>query len=128
MSDRVRDESGVATVMAASLAVVLMAIAGVVVSVGQVVLTRQLAASAADLASLSAASRLLAGAAVDGACEAAAAVTTRQGAEVVQCIVEGEDVRVEVRRAPPPWLVPVVSAAGSPDGAVHADARAGPQW
>jgi secretion/DNA translocation related TadE-like protein len=60
---------------------------------GAVVAQRQ-AAAAADLAALAGAAALQAGG--DG-CAEAAAVTVRNGAEVVSCLVAGAELRVTVR-------------------------------
>ena len=120
------DDDGYATVVAIALCLVLLTLGGAVLAVGDVVLTRQQAGAAADLAALSATSRLLAGAGAAEACASADTVAAMSGAELMGCATDGEDVSLEVRRWPSESLRPMLSAAGSPDGAVHAFARAGP--
>ena len=124
--ERTADESGFATIMALALIAVLAVCAGAALAIGEIAITRQQAGSAADLAALSVASRLALGDDDSAACEAAAITAATAMAKVVSCGVDGSDALVEVSRRPPDWLVAVTSAAGSPDGAVHARSRAGP--
>ena len=119
-------DDGYATVLAIALSLLLLTLGGAVLAVGDVVLTRQQAGAAADLAALSAASRLLAGAGAADACASANTVAAMSGAELMGCASDHEDVVLEVRRWPSESLRPMLRAAGSPDGAVHARARAGP--
>jgi len=109
-----------------ALGMVLVAVAAGVLVVGQIVLARQVAGSAADLAALSAGSRLMAGGTEEEACEAARAVSLAHRAELVTCGLEGQDMTVESRSLPPAWVQPLLVASGSPDGAAHAWSRAGP--
>jgi len=94
--------------------------------VGEIAITRQQAGSVADLAALSVASRIAVGDDDSAACEAAGVVAAAALAQIVACSADGSDALVEASRRPPDWLVAVTSLAGSPDGAVHARARAGP--
>lgn len=119
-------DGGFATVMALALGMVLCAVAGVVLVLGQVALARQRAGIAADLAALSAASAFMTGAGEESACASAVRAAQANRAELVACTFESSDAVVEARARVPGVIALVVTAAGSPDGAVHARARAGP--
>ena len=119
-------ERGFATVLAATLALVLCLVGGLAAALGEVVLARQQAGSAADLAALSGATAVLGGSSDAEACGAAGESAEAARAEVVSCRMDGADVVVDVAKRAPPWIAPLLVAAGSRDGSVHASARAGP--
>ncbi len=110
------DDSGVATVWAASMVAVLLGAALFVYWIGAAVTTRHHTEAAADLAALAAASH-----ATDGpgaACERARQVTVRMSVSLVTCRWERGDALVEVRS--------VVSGRLAAFGRPEARARAGP--
>lgn len=108
------DDTGAATVLAALMIVVVMAVAGVGVRVGSAVVARHRAQGAADLAALAAAARLPNGTAA--ACQGALEVSRTMGAELADCTVAQLDVVIAV----------VVEAGGPMGGRARASARAGP--
>lgn len=114
MTGRMRDD-GVATVYASLGIVVLLAVTGLGVHLGAVVLARQRAETGADLAALAGASKVLQG--PDVTCSAVIRVAIANGVDVQSCLVFGADV-----------LVVVTARAGSgPFGAAATGrARAGP--
>jgi len=85
---------------ASTFAVVLVTLLGVAALVGSVLagllVAQRRAASAADLAALAGAGAVQRGAA---GCAAAAAVAARNGAHLVGCRLDGQDVTVRVARA-----------------------------
>ncbi|MEQ3550992.1 Rv3654c family TadE-like protein [Pseudonocardia nematodicida] len=113
---RLTDDSGVASVWAATAAAVLLLVATVGVDLAAAVRARHVAAAAADLSALAAATRSVDGA--DSACALAAEIADRNGAVVVSCELDGWDALVETEV---PWtgLLPVRAPA-------TARARAGP--
>ena len=121
-----RGDEGFATLFAAFLAIMLCLLAGVSAALGEMVITRQQAGSAADLAALSAADAVLAGASDAQACAAADEAASAALASIVSCRIDGADAVIEVARRAPPSVASLMSAAGHSDGAVHAVARAGP--
>lgn len=111
-----RGDRGSGTVLVLCLAAVLTATTAVLVALGAAAVTRHRAASAADLAALAAADRVLEGEAV--ACAAAERTLTGLGAAVTSCRVDGDRATVVVSVRP-----------GGPLGrlgAARAVARAGP--
>ena len=119
-------DDGYATVMAVVLAALIGVVAAFTLVVADVVVTRQSAASAADLAALSASSHLLSGGSVTDACQWAQRSAQVARADIVSCDVVEADAVVEVRTAPSDYtrrLVALLSKSG--DGYVHATARAG---
>lgn len=113
-SNRVRDDSGSATVLAAAFITVLVAIWIAGIAVGSAVIARHRAQAAADLAALAAASRLPAGAAE--ACRYGGGVAASMGAQVRRCFAERLDITIAV-------TVPVGGRLAWQAGA---SARAGP--
>jgi secretion/DNA translocation related TadE-like protein len=107
------DDSGIATVWAAGAIVALVAVAGLMFSLGSVMVTRHRVDDAADLAALAAAGRADQGS--EAACEGARRVTERMAVRLVNCRLRQWDAFVEVEAAIP----------GAP-GAASAHARAGP--
>ncbi|MEW1795713.1 MULTISPECIES: Rv3654c family TadE-like protein [Streptomyces] len=121
-------DRGSATVWAAMATTALCAVFAVILAMGQAVVARHRAASAADLAALAAAGYALRGA--EAACARAAEVAGAQGAEVVRCAMTGEIADVTARAGFGPYTPTVRSRAGPPDalpGAapVHEPTRTG---
>ncbi|MCW2777554.1 MAG: putative rane protein [Frankiales bacterium] len=114
-ADASREDGGYATVLVLSLVAVLLAVAGVLVSLGLVVTTRHRAGAAADLAALAAAERALEGA--GAACAAADRVVLAAGGRLVTCRLDGSDASVGVELLPPGRLAVL--------GPARATARAG---
>ncbi|MBP2364405.1 Rv3654c family TadE-like protein [Pseudonocardia parietis] len=110
------DDTGVASVWAATAAAVLLVTATVCVDVAAAVRARHVAAAAADLSALAAAGRAVEG--VDVACRVATDLAARNRAALTACRLDGWDalVETEVRRS---GLLPV-------RGPASARARAGP--
>ena len=99
----VRDERGAGTVFAAFALLALLLLAAGGVEVGGAVAARHRAQSAADLAALAGAARLVAGESAAGgsesggdACAVAGDYAGRNGASVLGCEIEGADVVVRV--------------------------------
>jgi secretion/DNA translocation related TadE-like protein len=110
-----RDDRGVATVFVCVGAVLVMAVTALAIHLGAAVLARQRAETAADLAALAGAARVLRG--PDLVCAGVVRVASANDARVDSCVVQGTDV-----------LVSVVARvqAGPISGTVSARARAGP--
>lgn len=106
-------DRGSATVWAAMATTALCAVFAVILAMGQAVVARHRAASAADLAALAAAGYALRGA--EAACARAAEVAGVQGAEVVRCAMTGEIADVTARAGFGPYTPTVRSRAGPPD-------------
>ncbi|WP_078911552.1 Rv3654c family TadE-like protein [Streptomyces sp. NRRL WC-3742] len=113
-------DAGSATVWLLALAMLGTAVFAGTLAVGAVVAARHRAESAADLAALAAADRLLLDA--DGGCARAAVIAGAQGAALVSCAVDrpadAVEVVAEVRVRGLPLRLPV--------GPARARARAGP--
>ncbi|WP_051830548.1 MULTISPECIES: Rv3654c family TadE-like protein [Streptomyces] len=113
-------DAGSATVWLLALAMLGTAVFAATIAVGSVVAARHRAESAADLAALAAADRLLLDA--DGGCARAAGIADAQGADLVSCAVDRSADAVEV--------VAEVRVGGLPArlsvGPARARARAGP--
>ncbi|SOB83218.1 Rv3654c family TadE-like protein [Streptomyces sp. 1331.2] len=113
-------DTGSATVWLLALAVLGTAVFAGTIAVGSVVAARHRAESAADLAALAAADRLLLD--EDGGCARAAGIAAAQGASLVSCAVDQSADAVEV--------VAEVRVGGLPArlsvGPARARARAGP--
>lgn len=108
-----RDDRGVATVWTAIAIAALLAVAGLLVAFGSVVVTRHRAADAADLAALAAAGRAQEG--PSAACAQAGLVAERMSVRLAGCRFDQWDALVEVQADAPGGL-----------GAAAAHARAGP--
>ncbi|MFD9866890.1 Rv3654c family TadE-like protein [Streptomyces niveus] len=106
-------DRGSATVWAAMATTALIAVFAVILAMGQAVVARHRAGSAADLAALAAAGHALRGA--EAACVRAAEVAGAQGAQVVRCAVVGEIADVTARADFGPYAPTVRSRAGPPD-------------
>jgi secretion/DNA translocation related TadE-like protein len=110
------DDRGVATVWAAVAIAVLVSMVVFGLHLGEALVARHHAESAADLAALAAAAYVLAG--EQYACVQAHRVTDRMRVDLVSCRARGWDVLVDVAARPPGWLATL--------GAATAQARAGP--
>ncbi|MGH3883677.1 MAG: Rv3654c family TadE-like protein [Pseudonocardiaceae bacterium] len=110
------DDRGMATVWAAGVIAVLMSMAVFGLYLGQAVIVRHQAESAADLAALAGAGTAVAGERY--ACTQARRVTDRMRVQLVSCQAHGWDVLVEVAARPTGWLGRLGAATGR--------ARAGP--
>lgn len=106
-------DRGSATVWAALATTALCAVFAVILAMGQAVVARHRAGSAADLAALAAAGHAPRGA--QAACARAAEVAGAQGAEVVRCAMAGEIADVIARARFGPYAPTVRSRAGPPD-------------
>ncbi|MFJ9695855.1 Rv3654c family TadE-like protein [Kitasatospora sp. NPDC101183] len=113
-------DAGSATVWLLALAMLGTAVFAGTLAVGAVVTARHRAESAADLAALAAADRLLLDA--DGGCARAAGIATAQGAVLVSCAVDQAADAVEVVAEVPVGGLP----PHLPVGPARARARAGP--
>ena len=109
-------DRGVATVWAAGAIAVLMSMAVFGLHLGQAVVVRHQAESAADLAALAGAGMVVAG--EQYACAQARRVTDRMRVQLVSCRTRGWDVLVDVAARPSGWLGGLGAATGR--------ARAGP--
>ena len=114
---REAEEAGFATVFVLGLMVVLAAVTALVATVGALLVTRQRAASAADLTALAVAGHALEG--LDAACAAGRAVADAHRVQLRECLLEDDldaVVRVAVRapgRLGPLGEVSVVARAGA---------------
>ena len=109
-------ERGLGTILVLAVVTLLLAVLGGVLALGQTLIARHRAASAADLAALAAADRALEGSAV--ACAAAAAIAAEHAAVLTTCRLDGDI--VDVTAAFP------LPAALRAFGPATARARAGP--
>lgn len=106
-------DRGSATVWTAMAVTTLCLVFAAVLALGQAVVTRHRASTAADLASLAAASHALLGPAP--ACAKGAMVARAQGAEVVRCAVRGEVAEVTTRVPFGPYAPEARARAGPPE-------------
>ncbi|MET8627969.1 Rv3654c family TadE-like protein [Kitasatospora sp. NPDC004669] len=113
-------DAGSATVWLLALTMLGTAVFAATIAVGAVVAARHRAESAADLAALAAADRLLLE--TDGGCGRAAGIAAAQGAALVSCAVDRSADAVEVVAEVPVGGLPV----RLPVGPARARARAGP--
>jgi secretion/DNA translocation related TadE-like protein len=111
-----RDDAGAATVLVLALCSVVLLAGSVAAGLGAVAVARHRAASAADLAALAAAARVLEGR--DAACAAATRTARAAGATVRSCRLEGWEAVVEAAVVPPGRVgalgTAVVSARAGP--------------
>jgi secretion/DNA translocation related TadE-like protein len=110
------EDSGSGTVYVLMVIVLLLAVLAAALMLGQTLVARHQAASAADLAALAAADRALEGSAA--ACAVAAAIASAQEARITACRLHGEIVEIDAAVSLP--------AALSRFGPAKARARAGP--
>lgn len=113
-AERIGDEVGASTVLAALMIAALVSITYGGVWLGSVVVAQHRAQAAADLSALAGARRLAAGA--DAVCRQVAAVSAAMRAAVHHCAIERLDVVVTVG----------VRVGGPVAARVRASARAGP--
>lgn len=116
MTALVEGDRGVATIWAAVVIAVLAGMAVFGLHLGEALVARHHAESAADLAALAAAGYVLPG--EQYACSQARRVTDRMRVDLVSCRIQGWDALVDVT-ARPPGLVGHLGVAA-------AQARAGP--
>jgi secretion/DNA translocation related TadE-like protein len=110
------DDGGVATVWAAGAIAVLVSMALFGLHLGEAMVARHQAESAADLAALAGAAEVVAGERY--ACAQARRVTDRMRVQLASCHMSGLDVLVDVAAQPRGWLGGLGVAPGR--------ARAGP--
>lgn len=115
MTKHLRDDDGVATVLACICGLALVAVTTLVIQLGAAVVARHRAESAADLGALAGAGVVLDGAAA--ACAEAARLVAANAASLDDCTVEGADVVV---------MVSVAVRVGPLRGTAAGRARAGP--
>ncbi|MGW4897926.1 Rv3654c family TadE-like protein [Kitasatospora sp. NPDC004240] len=120
---RGRLDTGSASVWLLALGLIGCAVFGAVLSLGAVIAARHRAESAADLAALAAADRLLLD--EDGGCARAAGIAAAQRSVLVSCRVEPSADAVEVVVEVPVTGLPP-ELAGLELGPARARARAGP--
>jgi secretion/DNA translocation related TadE-like protein len=96
------DDRGVATVWVTGAIAVLISMAVFGMHLGQAMVARHQAESAADLAALAGAAEVVAG--EQYACAQARRVTDRMRAQLASCHMSGLDVLVEVAAQPRGWL------------------------
>ncbi len=111
-----RSDRGSATVWSVTALAALLAVAVAVVHLGGVAVARHQAESAADLAALAGAGRVVAG--EQAACGRAGEITERMRVRLDSCRIQGWDVLVEVSASP--------AGPVGRFGAAKARARAGP--
>jgi secretion/DNA translocation related TadE-like protein len=116
MSASFEGDRGVATVWAAAGIAVLASVAVFGLHLGEALVARHHAESAADLAALAGAAHLVTG--EQYACGQASRVTNRMRVTLVSCRAEGWDMLVDIAVQPRGWLASL--------GAATARARAGP--
>lgn len=115
----VRSEGGAATVWALALVHLILVAALVSAAVGSLALTRQRAATVADIAALAGAQALT------DPCRHAGAAAAANGMELLACATDGVDVVVTVRAPPPELIDRLTLVVGRTAGPVTASARAG---
>jgi secretion/DNA translocation related TadE-like protein len=118
--DVTRRDRGAATVWSLALVNVLLLVGLASGAVGALAVTRQRAATVADLAAVAGAQ------AVAEPCDEAAAVVAANGMLTVQCQLDGDDVVVEISTAPAPVVSRLLGLLGRGTPEVRASARAGP--
>ncbi len=113
-----RDDEGVATVLACCVLAAIVMVTGGMLHVGSAVVARHTAQSAADLSALGGAGALDGG--DESACEMSAVIAERMRTVLAECEVQGGwDVLVEIR-------APVLLSGFGIGGDAQAYARAGP--
>ncbi|MEU6373337.1 Rv3654c family TadE-like protein [Streptomyces sp. NPDC046909] len=104
------DDRGSATVWSVGAIAVLCVVFGVVLALGQAVVTRHRAAGSADLAALAAADHWTEGG--TAACARAERVARAQGTRLVRCAIVGETSDVTARAGRGPFTAEVRARAG----------------
>ena len=110
-----RSQRGAASVLVVALLSVLLLVGAALGVVSAMVSAHRIAQSAADLSALAGAAGLQDG---EDACAAASRIAGANDARLSSCVVQGEEVVVEVTVAGPRWL--------GQDADLSARARAGP--
>jgi secretion/DNA translocation related TadE-like protein len=113
---RGRRDQGSATVLALAAGLATVIVAAAVAAAGAAIVARHRAQAAADAAALAGSAQAIAGEQI--ACAAAATIAAANGAEMIDCRLEGWDVLVTVQ------VRPVGPAATA--GVATGSARAGP--
>lgn len=113
-------DRGAATLWALALVNLLLVVGLVAVGAGALVVTRQHAATVADVAAVGGAQ-----ASVDP-CADAAAIVAANGMAVVSCGRDGVDIVLEVSASAPPVVSRLLGLLGRSVPQVRASARAGP--
>lgn len=114
------DDRGAATVWSLALVTVLLLIGLAAVAVGSLALTRQRAATVADVAAVAGAQALV------DPCVDAIAIVQANGMVAVSCRLDGVDVIVDVTTSAPPVVGRLLALLGRGVPEVRASARAGP--
>jgi secretion/DNA translocation related TadE-like protein len=96
-----RDQRGAASLLVVALLSVLLLVGAALGAVAAMVRAHRIAQSAADLSALAGAAELQGG---EDACAAASRIAGANGAGLSSCLVQGEEVVVEVTVAGPRWL------------------------
>lgn len=121
---RASADRGAATLWAAALMAVLLLVGLGCLAIAQQALTRQRAATAADLAAIAGAQ------AIEDPCARAQAYAERNGAELVECratvLADGPEVDVTVRMPAPQLVVHLFDLLGRDARPVVVRAHAGP--
>lgn len=104
MTTRNRDQRGAATVLVVAMAGVLLLVGAATGVVAALVVAHRKAQAAADLAVLASATALADPVRARDPCGAAGEVAEANDATLQSCVVEGQDVLVEVTVAGPRWL------------------------
>lgn len=114
-----RGDSGAATVWSLALVNVLLLVGLAAAAVGSLVVTRQRAATVADVAAVAGAQ------AMGDPCAEAGAVVAANGMTTVSCQLDGVDVVVDVSTPVPPVVERLLGLLGRTAPEVRASARAG---
>lgn len=115
-----RRERGAAMVWSLALVNVLLLIGLVVGAVGSLAVTRQRAATVADIAAVAGAQAFV------DPCTESARIVAANGMATASCASDGIDVVVEVSAAAPPIVSRLLGLLGRSVPEVRASARAGP--
>lgn len=113
-------ERGAATLWSLALVNVLLLVGLATAAVGALAVTRQRAATVADVAAVAGAQALV------DPCADAVAIVEANGMSAVSCALDGSDVLVEVRADVPPVVSRLLGLLGRSVPEVRASARAGP--
>jgi secretion/DNA translocation related TadE-like protein len=118
--DVIARDRGAATVWSLALVNVLLLGGLVAAAVGALAVTRQRAATVADVAAVAGAQ------AVVDPCAEATAVVAANGMTMVSCESDGVDVVVDVSATAPPVVSRLLGLLGRSEPEIRASARAGP--
>ena len=115
-----RDDGGAATVWSLALVNVLLLVGLAAAAVGALAVTRQRAATVADVAAVTGAQAL------GDPCSEAGAVVAANAMTTVSCRLDGVDVVIDVSTPAPPVVERLIGILGRTVPEVRASARAGP--